>query len=1263
MAFSDGISIVDAFTRDDEDPMTDWSSLVGGFAVVSNEAEPTDSGQNLVYYDDDTFGPDVEVFIQVEDYPSANDSLGLVAGITSGSDGYMLHWIVRSGTDELEIYRLDGGSPTQLSGDVADEYAQFEGLGLKLTDGNPEAWRNDGGGWDQIATRTDGNHDAVAWCGMYGWDASGTVDDFSAGEPAAAGPQTVTVEDIVSAEAFGAPTISTGAVTIVAPGIATAEAMGAPTITVGAATINPPGIASAEAIGAPTISTGAVTVVVPGIATAEAIGAPTISATNTINPPGIAPAEAFGAPTITTGVATVNPPGITSDEAIGAPTITTGGVTVNPAGIATAEAIGAPTVATSAQAVVVDGIATGEAIGAPTITPGAATVNPPGIASAEAIGAPTISTGAVTVSPAGIATAEATGEPTISATATINPPGIAPDEAIGAPTITTGSVTVSPAGIASAEAIGAPTVGGGVSVAVEGIATAEATGAVTITIGAAPVNPVGIASSETMGAPAVDVGVGPTVAGPGTWDVLADFEEGDYSDFTGSVQSWDQEESFESPGNPPSGWSWSNGWDDYLDFEEADLTDFDSTTDTGGSLNAAGDVREGVYGMGFVMDDAGVAYGDKNLAAVNQTSFITAFSLKVDSGFASDVSSNTWVFGAYDGAGQSQALMSIYNDGGTYKFRFTVRNDSDGTHTLTDYTPTPGTFYDFIITWIAGDGTGQMKVYINGALHTFKIDVDNDTKDVDLTRWGKVFTTSAVTFGGKVSFDEIYHHGGIRAGVVAQRGSNIGHDGIFSAILHSDSEETDVYLANTSPNSGANGGWNYEFRINTSGWTSAVDDVQFPLVAVDGTGIVSYIALRNVAGQLKLQAGVKDDADAVAGLVTSAVLGSGTYHVRVAVKTSTGSNDGNTYMWINGAYVGRVTGVDNDERRFQELRVGAMNNDASQSRNIKLDDLKWNDVEDAPVHVTAGAALSGNYGMMLPVNGLSTTNIWGTLTPTNDTKNITTFEIDPNSVTMSNGDDFIVCRITGTSSMSTDVKLGYDSSSYNLHVVYYEDTGGSITSSSTNITDAAHTVRIVQQVASSDGADDGFMQMYIDHVLAVSAMDLNTDTQDIDTVQYGLVTEQDAGTYGAVYMDDCGYDTDLWYHQFRGTQTNTGAWARVVSFVRALAGSQTNTGIIYRGLQRAAEVFAGALTFVGENVRVYVFPRTIMTGALTFLGIVTQVYNRIVLKISRDEFMDVDVATDMLVDVAIAGPEMEGRLDVVVVNSMILKTDVENMEE
>ena len=93
MAFGD-TGIIDDFNRSDEGPPPDstWTNLYGGahFEVVSNEIQQQGAGDGGDYFNDETFGPDCEVFLTiVSTAPAIYPAVALrITSPGSSWDGY-----------------------------------------------------------------------------------------------------------------------------------------------------------------------------------------------------------------------------------------------------------------------------------------------------------------------------------------------------------------------------------------------------------------------------------------------------------------------------------------------------------------------------------------------------------------------------------------------------------------------------------------------------------------------------------------------------------------------------------------------------------------------------------------------------------------------------------------------------------------------------------------------------------------------------------------------------------------------------------------------------------------------------------------------------------------------------------------------------------------------------------------------------------------------------------------------------------------------
>ncbi|DAZ90160.1 Uncharacterised protein [Mycobacteroides abscessus subsp. bolletii] len=171
-------------------------------------------------------------------------------------------------------------------------------------------------------------------------------------------------------------------------------------------------IVSAEAFGVPTVDRGPLTLRPNGIPSAEAIGSPLFTFPQFAYLTGIPSSEAFGTALIRSSFSPVSIP---SAETFGSPTVTVGPVALTPAGIPSAEAFG--TAKVSYVVIITAGISSAEVVPSPKV---GRNVGATGIASAEAFGTATVNRGPVSITASGIPSAEAFGTATLTQPATVN---------------------------------------------------------------------------------------------------------------------------------------------------------------------------------------------------------------------------------------------------------------------------------------------------------------------------------------------------------------------------------------------------------------------------------------------------------------------------------------------------------------------------------------------------------------------------------------------------------------------------------------------------------------------------------------------------------------------------------------------------------------------------------------------------------------------------------------------------------------------------
>jgi hypothetical protein len=178
--------VIDNFNRANEGPpMTGWANIVSGLVVSSNACAPSSTGTRSGYYSTILTEADCEVFVTVVTAPANNRNVTLLARVhdVSGTsfDGYGLRLNKVSGTDTLQIVRIDNGSLTNLGSAISQEIASGNKIGLEIVGSTLTAYVDTGSGWTAVGNTTDSTYNVAGYLGI-DIGGSGTLDDFGGGE-------------------------------------------------------------------------------------------------------------------------------------------------------------------------------------------------------------------------------------------------------------------------------------------------------------------------------------------------------------------------------------------------------------------------------------------------------------------------------------------------------------------------------------------------------------------------------------------------------------------------------------------------------------------------------------------------------------------------------------------------------------------------------------------------------------------------------------------------------------------------------------------------------------------------------------------------------------------------------------------------------------------------------------------------------------------------------------------------------------------------
>jgi hypothetical protein len=140
-------------------------------------------------------------------------------------------------------------------------------------------------------------------------------------------------------------------------------------------------------------------------------------------------------------------------------------------------------------------------------------------------------------------------------------------------------------------------------------------------------------------------------------------------------------------------------------------------------------------------------------------------------------------------------------------------------------------------------------------------------------------------------------------------------------------------------------------------------------------------------------------------------------------------------------------------------------------------------------------------------------------TPSAEPRYRARFYFDPNSITMANGDNFVLFKAyAGTNTAVVRVEFRQSSGSYQLRAALLNNSAGWVTSSWFTISDATHFFEFDWRAATAAGANDGGLTLWIDGTQQADLTGVDNDTLRIDSVQLG-VFGIDAGTSGTYYFD------------------------------------------------------------------------------------------------------------------------------------------------
>jgi hypothetical protein len=185
-------SVSDNFNRSDESPLSDggnWgNSIIGGtneigLKVVSNQLATSHTTTSTGWRNDQRLEADTETWVTIAVKPGNGNVVRVYARLqapgTSSVTGYMIFFVDNSGTDQVSIDRISGGTITTLT-TLNQEFNAGDGLKIRVIGSSVQAWRNDGTAWSELGEVTDSTNVGAGYSGVGLRGTTGRLDNFGA---------------------------------------------------------------------------------------------------------------------------------------------------------------------------------------------------------------------------------------------------------------------------------------------------------------------------------------------------------------------------------------------------------------------------------------------------------------------------------------------------------------------------------------------------------------------------------------------------------------------------------------------------------------------------------------------------------------------------------------------------------------------------------------------------------------------------------------------------------------------------------------------------------------------------------------------------------------------------------------------------------------------------------------------------------------------------------------------------------------------------
>ena len=169
--------------------------------------------------------------------------------------------------------------------------------------------------------------------------------------------------------------------------------------------------------------------------------------------------------------------------------------------------------------------------------------------------------------------------------------------------------------------------------------------------------------------------------------------------------------------------------------------------------------------------------------------------------------------------------------------------------------------------------------------------------------------------------------------------------------------------------------------------------------------------------------------------------------------------------------------------------------------------------------VSPSAALAGSQGLQVVIDDNNVLYVADD-TPNAESHYRARFYFDPNSISMASGNaHYIFTGVFGSTVGAVRLNFRYSSGSYQLSAVLMNDSSNLVNTSWFTVSDMPHVIELEWQAASSAGANNGSLKLWLDGAQVAELINIDNDSHRIDLIVLGPYSGIDTGTRGTYFFD------------------------------------------------------------------------------------------------------------------------------------------------